>query len=58
MNRIRSQHGNVIAADFRPRVNLADLAVTLIRCTASMDGGPIATTHVLGDLATGNVTSL
>ena len=67
-DRIRSQTGNVIAADFRPHDPLTvtlttetlycDGHVTLLRTTAAIGGKPIATTHVLGDLATGNATSL
>lgn len=70
MNRILSQHGNVIAADFRPD-RLADLTVTftsetlycddhviLTRITATMGGKPIIVLHFAGDLATGKSTNL
>lgn len=67
-DRILSQHGNVIAADFRPSLKITvtlttemlycDGRVTLIRSIAIMDGKPIAVTHALGDHATGNVTTL
>ena len=69
-DRIRSRHGNVIAADFRPRTSAQiavtlttetlyhDGHVTLLSTTAAIGGTPIATTHVLGDLATGQATSL
>ena len=68
--RIRSRHGNVIAADFRPRPAPAltfdlttetlfcDGRITLVRSTATLGGKAVAVTHVLGDLATGHVTTL
>lgn len=68
-DRIRSLHGNVISADFRPRpapdltVTLAsevlycDGRVILTRATASF-AGTEAAVHLLGDLATGHVTTL
>jgi hypothetical protein len=70
MSRIRSQHGNVISADFRPRTSL-DLTVTvkaetlytdglvvLTRATAYFADKPIVTIHTLGDLATGHTVQL
>lgn len=69
MSRIRSQHGNVISADFRPAI--ADLSVTienetlyadgmvvLIRTTASFAGRAVEVVHTLGDLATGRIVQL
>jgi len=68
--RILSRHGNVIAADFRPRASL-DLTVTftsetlyhdglvmLLRTTAKLGDTPLATLHFLGDLATGHIVQL
>lgn len=68
-DRILSQHGNVIAAEFRPRsleldvtfqseTLFQDSAVMLLRTTASLEGKPILVTHFLGDLATGLVVQL
>ncbi|AWM37034.1 hypothetical protein GobsT_50640 [Gemmata obscuriglobus] len=69
-SRILSQHGNVIAADFRPR-RLADISVrmtsetlycdghvTLIRATVQVGDRPASCTHLLGDLATGHIVQL
>lgn len=68
-DRILSQHGNVIAADFRPRATFDisirmstetlyhDGHVTLIRATVQIGDQPPTCSHILGDLATGkNVT--
>lgn len=70
MSRILSQHGNVIAADFKPRASL-DLTVNikaetlycdglavLLRTVASFEGKPIAVIHFLSDLTTGRVVQL
>ena len=69
-SRIHSQHGNVIAADFRPNghVDLAvnfksetlycDEQVMIFRTTALLGDKPIVTIHHLGDLATGNIVQL
>ena len=70
-DRICSRHGNVIAADFRPRLKASDITVNLatetlyhdghvvlIRTVASFGGKHVATVHTLGDLATGHVTTL
>lgn len=70
-DRILSQHGNVIAADFKPTSPSLDLTValaseviycdghvTLIRTVGSIDGKPVFVIHTLGDLATGNSTTL
>ena len=72
MPRILSQHGNVIAADFRPRawweeltVNIktetlfCDSHITLIRVTTSFAGEPFGEPqHILGNLATGQIVNL
>ena len=69
-DRIRSQHGNVIAADFRPSneyglsltlrttVLYQDASVVLVRTAITDRDRPVAVSHVLGDLATGHVTTL
>jgi hypothetical protein len=70
VTRIRSHHGNVIAADFRPHT-ASDLTVTiktetlyadglvmLTRTTASFADKPILVTHFAGDLATGHLVQL
>ena len=69
-DRIRSQHGNVIAADFKPRSSLEiklsfksetlyqDDAVMLTRTTALIDGKPLAVMHFVGDFATGHIVQL
>ena len=69
--RILSQHGNVIAADFRPSrtaeltVNIhcetiyCDGLVTLIRVTMTFEGKPYGEPqHILGNLATGQIVNL
>lgn len=69
--RILSQHGNVIAADFRPRASMeltvgihcetlyCDGLVTLIRATTSFAGKPFGEPqHILGNLATGQIATL
>lgn len=68
--RILSHHGNVIAADFRPRASLeltitfksetlyCDGSVMLLRTTALFCDRPLAVVHHLGDLATGAVVQL
>jgi hypothetical protein len=68
MTRIRSQHGNVISADFRPQSELtitiksevlyADGRVMLTRTTASFAGKPFMVAHFAGDLSTGHVIQL
>jgi hypothetical protein len=70
VSRILSQHGNVIAADFRPRTSLdltislkadilyADEAILVMRYTATLGKEPIMVTHFIGDIATGNVVQL
>lgn len=68
--RILSRHGNVIAADFRPR-RLADISVrmttetlycdghvTLIRATVQIGDEPPSRTHILGDIAIGHIVQL
>ncbi len=69
-DRIRSQHGNVIAADFRPHATLdasveirnevlyRDDRVMLTRLTALLGGKPSYVTHFLGDLETGALINL
>lgn len=69
-DRILSQHGNVIAANFAPDAKATmtvtltnetlycDGHVTLIRTIGHMGGKPAFTFHTLGDLATGNATFL
>lgn len=67
MTRILSQHGNVIAADFRPRFSIdvtfttetlyQDDRVMLTRTTALLDDRPLAVLHVMGDLATGQIAT-
>ncbi|WP_152051816.1 hypothetical protein [Tautonia marina] len=70
-DRIRSQHGNVIAADFRPRVGeitvgiefrsetlYCDDHIILTRATAFMDGEVIAVMHFAGNLQTGTIVTL
>jgi hypothetical protein len=68
--RILSQHGNVIAADFRPRTSLdltitiksetlyADGLIMLTRTTAYFGDKPFMVTHFAGDLSTGKVISI
>lgn len=69
-NRILSQHGNVIAADFRKKASL-DITVTLTtetlyiddhiiltRTTGSIGGKPAMCLHFLANLATGQITTL
>lgn len=69
-DRILAQHGNVIAADFRPRT-FADISVklttetlyhdghvTLIRSTVQFGDQPPTCAHILGDLATGHIVNL
>lgn len=67
-DRILSQHGNVIAADFRqqpPELTVTltsktlycDGHVILTRTTASMGGKPIAVMHFAGNLATGQLVN-
>lgn len=59
-SRILSQHGNVIAADFRPKVNVhvktqilyADELVYLARFTLLLEGRVIAVEHVTGKTPT------
>ena len=69
-SRILSQHGNVIAADFKPRTSselvitlktetlYCDGIVTLIRCTGDFAGKTYFSTHILGDLTTGHIVQL
>lgn len=53
-SRVKAQHGNVIAADFRPTLDLKvsttvlymDEAVALLRFSFALDGKPIGTHHV------------
>jgi hypothetical protein len=70
MPRILAQHGNVIAADFRPNTShdltikikseilYHDRAVMLTRTTATFEGNQFMTVHFLGDLATGRIVQL
>jgi hypothetical protein len=70
MSRVLSQHGNVIAADFKKNASLdtavnfksetlyCDGSVILTRITALSDDRPILVTHFLGDLATGTIVQL
>lgn len=69
VDRVRSRHGNVIAADFRRRgpdltvtfeteTLYRDPAVVLTRTTARLGPARLAAVHFLGDLATGAVTHL
>lgn len=67
MSRILSQHGNVIAADFRPKLTIditfktetlyQDDRVLVTRTTALLDAKPLAVLHIMGDLATGQITT-
>ena len=69
-NRILSTHGNVIAADFRPRAVLTvtlgckteilyeDAHVMLTRTTVLMDGRATDPVHLAGDKATGRIVQL
>ncbi len=68
--RVLSQHGNVIAADFRPRASLEipirvqsevlyrDDRVMLTRTTAYLGDKPCFVAHFLGDLETGAIINL
>jgi hypothetical protein len=68
--RILAQHGNVIAADFRPRSEFTlsirfatetlylDDRVMLMRVSALLDDRPLLVQHVIGDLATGEIATL
>ena len=68
--RILSQHGNVIAADFRPRATFTvslscktenlyeDDHILLTRTTASIDGKPLTVLHLAGNKATGHIVQL
>jgi hypothetical protein len=66
-DRILSQHGNVIAADFRPRLSIEitfktdtlyqDDRVLLTRTTALLGGRPLCALHVMGDLTTGRIAT-
>ena len=69
--RILSQHGNVIAADFKLRTSselvitlktetlFIDGFITLIRVTTVFEGKPIGSPqHILGDLTTGHIVQL
>ena len=70
MPRILSRHGNVIAADFRPRASFTvslscktenlyeDDHVMLTRTTALVDGQPVLTLHLAGNKATGHIVQL
>jgi hypothetical protein len=71
MPRIISQHGNVIAADFRPRASLdltvtfkretpyADDSVMLLRLTTLLDGKPFGDAmHFAADQRTGRIVML
>ena len=70
MTRILSEHGNVIAADFRPRVELTvdigckteilyeDDHVMVTRTTATIGGRPAMTLHLAGNKATGHIVQL
>lgn len=68
MTRILSQHGNVIAADFRPRLSIDiilrhetlyfDDHVMLTRTTALLGDRPLCVLHFLGDLDTGHIATL
>ncbi|WP_435007996.1 hypothetical protein P12x_005263 [Tundrisphaera lichenicola] len=71
-DRILSQHGNVIAADFKPRPWWEELTVTikcewlyldgivgLLRVTTSFAGKPCGEPqHLFADLATGQIATL
>lgn len=66
--RILSQHDNVIAADFRPRVSIdvelrsetlyCDDHIILTRATALLGGKPIAVMHFMANLETGQIATL
>jgi len=70
MPRILSRHGNVIAADFRPKpeftitftvrseILFRDDAVMLTRTTAYCGDEPLMVLHFAGDLKTGRVTQI
>lgn len=70
MSRILAQHGNVIAADFRPRLPLdlsiafksetlyLDSEVLLLRTTVLFGTRPLGVLHFLSDLATGHIVQL
>lgn len=70
MTRVLSQHGNVIAADFRPRARLdasilieteilyQDDRIVLSRTTATLGGRPFMVTHFMGDMVTGEIVNL
>lgn len=70
MSRVLSQHGNVIAADFRPRISLdvtveikseilyRDDRVMLTRTMALLGDTPCMVMHFLGDLETGVTLNL
>lgn len=68
--RVLSQHGNVIAADFRPRKSL-DVAITfksetlyydgtimVTRTSAFLGDHPFLVLHFMGNLATGQIVNL
>lgn len=68
MPRILSQTGNVIAADFRPRLDgmtitlkfksemlYRDDAIMVTRTTALLEDRPIMVMNFLGDLKTGTI---
>lgn len=67
-NRILSQSGNVIAADFRPSLDIdldiqseviyCDDAIMVTRTTATIAGEPFMVVHFMGDLVTGHVIHL
>lgn len=70
-NRVVSQHGNVIAADFRPRRALDELHVTfqtdilcddehvlITRTTTTFAGERVAVLHLAFNKATGRVAQL
>lgn len=70
-DRIRSQHGNVIAADFRSRASPDELYVTfktdilcdddhflITRTTTTLAGEPVAVLHLAFNKATCRITQL
>jgi hypothetical protein len=66
---ILSQHGNVIAADFRQKPSeegytidaeklYEDESLLLMRYTAKHNGKPLMVAHYAANLATGHITNL
>jgi len=71
MTRILSQHGNVIAADFRPpapglaitieaksEILFCDGYISILRSTIKIGDGPAKVTHGMIDHTTGNIVTL